>query len=52
MQRLLHLSAAAEPLELSDDSDDDDDGYDLPVLDSEYTEHYILCNHQLLTILQ
>jgi hypothetical protein len=39
MQRLLHLSAGAEPLELSDDSDDDDDGYDLPVLDSEYAEH-------------
>jgi hypothetical protein len=37
MQRLLHLSAGAEPqpLQLSDDSDDDDDGYDLPVLDSE-----------------
>jgi hypothetical protein len=52
MQRLLHLSAGAEPLELSDNSDDDDDGYDLPVLDSEYAEHYVLYNHQLLTILQ
>ncbi len=35
MQRLLHLSAGAEPVDLSDDSDDDDDGYSLPVLDSE-----------------
>ena len=35
MQRLLHLSAGAEPLHLSDDSDDDDDEYDLPILDSE-----------------
>jgi hypothetical protein len=51
MQRLLHLSAGAEPLELSDDSDDDDDGYDLPVLDSEYAEHCVLYNYQLLTIL-
>lgn len=40
MQRLLHLSAAAEPVDLSDDSDDDD-GYGLPVLGSEYVEHYL-----------
>jgi hypothetical protein len=35
MQRLLHLSGGAEPLELSDDSDDDDDGYSLAVVESE-----------------
>jgi hypothetical protein len=52
MQRLLHLSAGAEPLDLSDNSDDDDDEDGLPVLDSEYAEHCVLYNHQLLTILQ
>jgi len=52
MQRLLHLSARAEPLEVSDDSDDDDNGYSLPVMDSVYAEHYVRYNHQLLTILQ
>ena len=51
MQRLLHLSAGAEPIELSDDSDDDDDGYDLAVLESRYAEHCVQYNHQLLTIL-
>jgi hypothetical protein len=45
MQRLLHLSAGAEPLELSDDSDDDDDGYDLAIRDSEYAELCVLYNH-------
>ncbi len=35
VQRLLHLQAAAEPKDLSDD-DDSDDGYDLLVPESEY----------------
>ena len=35
VQRLLRLSAGAEPIELSDDSSDDDDGYGLLVQDSE-----------------
>ena len=35
VQRLLHLQAGAEPQELSDDSDSDDD-FDILVPDSEY----------------